>query len=121
MKRHGSARCAKRSLSRDAAGLACEKPAKKRGRRGRQTHDLVRGLTVQLEVQLRLRSAIGPAIEGLQFIASDPPRGSLDLLDVDTHARCLTIHAGRPRRWHGREHNAPCDQSRSTLVLACKE
>src|SRR5688572_10871484 len=84
----------------------------------RNTDDLVRGLPVELEVELGLGAAIVPLREGLQLLAPEGPLGEGRSPYGDADARRLPFDPHLPRRRPGRGDDAASDQALAALVLA---
>src|SRR5690349_4259462 len=87
---------------------------------GGQAHDLVGGLPIELEVELRFGAPILPVRERFELRAPQASFREADALHDDAHARCLPFDT-RPER-HGLRcaDDAARDEPRTAFVLTRK-
>src|SRR5580698_9469991 len=100
------------SLVRGPMGVA-EECIEKQRRFIRDSDDLVRCLTVELEIELRFWAAVIPACKAFEFPASQGPLGECRALYSDAHTGCLAGDAGLLLERYCRSDHAPCDEART--------
>src|SRR4051812_16025192 len=84
----------------------------------RDTGDLVRGLTIEFEIELGLGPAVLPVGKVFEFASPQPPLRAGHALDSNAHARGFPRNAVVLRNRFRGDHDAVCDQALATLVLA---
>src|SRR5437763_8783930 len=115
----GVRRGAKRE--RDGSGGMGEERLEKGGGFIREADDLVRGLTIELEVELGLGPTVLPVGEALEVAAAEATLRQRDACHRDADARRLPRDPGLIRNRFSRRHDAACDQARTALVFACED
>src|SRR5690348_18383130 len=91
------------------------------GRDVGEPDDLVRGLSVEFEVELGFRTTVIPGRERLQLRTPERVSGEVAAFDLDARARCLPLEIlARRDRLRGRD-DAARDEAAAAFVLAGEE
>src|SRR5262249_53389852 len=99
-------------------GSMSERSPEKRRRVSRDAGDLVRGLAIELEVELGLGSPVLPIGKLLELPPPETPLRPRSASDRDAHARCLPSDPALLRDRFGRGHDAAGDETPPPFVLA---
>src|SRR5690606_26131802 len=83
-------------------------------------NDLVRCLTIELEIEFCLRTTIIPVAKRLEFTAPKPSLRPPGALDKDAYPGSLSFNTLRPRESVRRRHDSFCGQAMTALVFACE-
>src|ERR1043165_7611784 len=95
-----------------------KKSAKERRRFIRDAADLVRGLAIELEIQLGLGPSVFPILKRLELAPTQAPFRKRSAPDGDADPRCLPGDAAFLWNRFGRGDHAARDETRPALVLA---
>jgi hypothetical protein len=105
-------------LKDDKDEPALKEPEQERGRFIRDAGDLVRGLTIEFEIELGLGSAVVPVGKTIELAPADAPLRECGAPDGDGHARRLPGDPAFLRDRFGRGDDAAGDETRPAFVLA---